>query len=458
MGQEEREENMNNNIIMIDVDNLIPHPDNPRKNLGDLTELSDSIREQGIFQNLTVVPAEDGKYTVIIGHRRLAAAKLAGLKKVPCAVVEMDEDTQFSTMLLENMQRSDLTVLEQADGIQQLQLRGFSLDEIRQKTGFSKSTITLRLKVAALPKKETREAYHHGATLADYIKVSELEHKTDQKELLKYVGNRDFEWKYNALLIEQNKRHNKPRIEEIIKKYKLKELSSNQRWSSNFEQIKSFIFSKETFDEESFVQTIEKNLQSTLLYYFEAYNIVLYEKIKKQKKENPRKSKAEIRADEARAALAEKFKTAYNLRKSFCDNFSDYKTYKTEINEHLLFFAAVWGSDYLGNYTEKIAKKVGCDNYVSSFNYEAIREKNSKIYHWCRKPEAAFIVCTALMNDSKDLTAVGYSWGKDMPTYQPNVKLEMIYVFLVSLGYQLSTEEQQLIDGTHELYGKDDTK
>lgn len=444
---------MNNNIIMIDVDNLIPHPDNPRKDLGDLTELSDSIREQGIFQNLTVVPAEDGKYTVIIGHRRLAAAKLAGLKKVPCAVVEMDEDTQFSTMLLENMQRSDLTVLEQADGIQQLQMRGFSLDEIRQKTGFSKSTINARLKVASLPANEAKKAYENGATLADYIKVSELEHKTDQKELLEYVGNRDFEWKYNALLIEQNKRHNKPRIEEIIKKYKLKELSSNQRWSSNFEQIKSFIFSKETFDEESFVQTIEKNLQSTLLYYFEAYNIVLYEKIKKPKTEEPKKSKAEIRADEARAALAEKFETAYNLRKSFCDNFSDYKTYKAEINEHLLLFAAVWGGDYNSNFKGKIAKKANCADYASG--YEAVREKYSKIYHWCRKPEAAFIVCTALMNDSKDLTAMGYSWGKDMPTYLPDVKLEMIYEFLVSLGYQLSTEEQQLIDGTHELYGKE---
>lgn len=447
---------MNNNIIMIDVDNLIPHPDNPRKDLGDLTELADSIREQGIFQNLTVVPAEDGKYTVIIGHRRLAAAKLAGLDEVPCAVVEMDEDTQFSTMLLENMQRSDLTVLEQADGIQQLQLRGFSLDEIRQKTGFSKSTITNRLKVAALPKEETREAYNHGATLADYIKAYELESKADQKALLKYVGDRDFEWKYNALLGEQNKRHNKPRIEEIIKKYKLKELLSNQRWSGNYNHLLSVNYSEETFDETVFIQTIEKNLESTLLYYFEAYNISLYEKIKKPKTEKPKKSKAEIRADEARAALAEKFETAYNLRKAFCDNFSDYKTYKAEINEHLLFFAALWGGDYLGNYTEKIAKKVGCDNYVSSFNYEAVREKNSRIYNWCRNPEAAFTVCTALMNDSKDLTTVVYSWGENMPTYQPIVKLELIYEFLVNLGYIMSTEEQQLLDGTHKLYGKDD--
>ena len=122
--------------IMVPVDQIEPHPDNPRKDVGDVTELAESIKKNGIFQNLTILrtPNENGKSTVIIGHRRLAAAKLAGLKKVPCAVVEMDEDTQFSTMLLENMQRSDLTVLEQADGIQQLQMRGFSLDEIRQKT------------------------------------------------------------------------------------------------------------------------------------------------------------------------------------------------------------------------------------------------------------------------------------------------------------------------------------
>lgn len=447
---------MNNNIIMIDVDNLIPHPDNPRKNLGDLTELSDSIREQGIFQNLTVVPAENGKYTVIIGHRRLAAAKLAGLEKVPCAVVEMDEDTQFSTMLLENMQRSDLTVLEQADGIQQLQLRGFSLDEIRQKTGFSKSTINARLKVASLPANEAKKAYENGATLAEYIKIAELEDEKDRIFLLSWAGTNDFEWKYNQAIANRNKMRNLQIAERIIKKYELKELPGHKRWSINYSPIKGFRYNTETFDDQGFEQSIEENIEKSPLYYFDSIEVLLFEKIKKPKTEEPKKSKAEIRADEARAALAEKFETAYNLRKAFCDNFSDYKTYKAAINEHLLFFAAVWGGAYNSNFNGKIAKKVDCADYVSG--YEAVREKNSKIYHWCRKPEAAFIVCTALMNDSKDLTAVGYSWGKDMPPYQPNVKLEMIYVFLVSLGYQLSTEEQQLIDGTHELYGKEKTK
>ena len=82
------------NIQMISLELLHAHKDNPRKQLGDLSELSDSIKQNGIMQNLTVVPAgEAGSkkegYTIIIGHRRAAAAKAAGLTEVPCAVVHM---------------------------------------------------------------------------------------------------------------------------------------------------------------------------------------------------------------------------------------------------------------------------------------------------------------------------------------------------------------------------------
>ena len=64
-------------LVMLSVDKLYPHPDNPRKNLGDLTELSESIKAKGVMQNLTVVPRaeRDGTYTIIIGHRRHGAAK-----------------------------------------------------------------------------------------------------------------------------------------------------------------------------------------------------------------------------------------------------------------------------------------------------------------------------------------------------------------------------------------------
>lgn len=112
----------------IEVEKLHPHPDNPRKEIGDVSELAESIKQNGIFQNLTVVPnmvtgevtgeVWQRGYTVIIGHRRLAAAKVAGLEKVPCVVADMTPKEQLQTMLLENMQRSDLTVYEQAQGFQ----------------------------------------------------------------------------------------------------------------------------------------------------------------------------------------------------------------------------------------------------------------------------------------------------------------------------------------------------
>ncbi len=103
-------------LVYIPVDELHPHPDNPRKELGDLTELAESIKSKGVMQNLTVVPRSEGGYTVIIGHRRSAAAKVAGLTALPCVIVEMSEREQVATMLLENMQRVDLTAYEQAQG------------------------------------------------------------------------------------------------------------------------------------------------------------------------------------------------------------------------------------------------------------------------------------------------------------------------------------------------------
>ena len=90
------ENEKSNVIVSISAQDIYQHPDNPRKDLGDLSELSDSIAKKGIMQNLTVIPGhwdedrnwhEDG-YTLIIGHRRFAAAKQAGIQELPCRVVE----------------------------------------------------------------------------------------------------------------------------------------------------------------------------------------------------------------------------------------------------------------------------------------------------------------------------------------------------------------------------------
>lgn len=147
-------------IVTIGLEHIHPHPDNPRKDLGDLTELAESIKKNGIMQNLTVIPkeGEPGEYITIIGHRRSAAAKLAGVTEAPCRVVEgMTDKEQMSTMLEENMQRNDLTIWEQAQGFQMMLDLGETEDTIAEKTGFSKKTIRHRLNIAKLDSKEERK-------------------------------------------------------------------------------------------------------------------------------------------------------------------------------------------------------------------------------------------------------------------------------------------------------------
>ena len=127
----------NNKIVMIPRSLLHAHPDNPRKDLGDLKELADSIAEHGIMQNLTVVPDEgDGDgYKILIGHRRFAASE-GVLDELPCVVAKgLTDREQVGIMLCENMQRSDLTYLEQAHGFQMMMDLGDTIETISEKTG-----------------------------------------------------------------------------------------------------------------------------------------------------------------------------------------------------------------------------------------------------------------------------------------------------------------------------------
>lgn len=155
-------------IVKLGTHQLYPHPDNPRKDIGDISEMTESVRKNGIMQNLTVIPLsaldeepEDqpdagnispmSDFIVLIGHRRLAAAKAAGIKEIPCRIVsKISKREQISIMLEENMQRSDLTVFEQAQGFQMMFDFGETVETIAEKTGFSKTTVRHRMNLAKL--------------------------------------------------------------------------------------------------------------------------------------------------------------------------------------------------------------------------------------------------------------------------------------------------------------------
>jgi len=138
---------------MIAIDKLDPNPEQPRVEFGDLSELTASIAEKGILEPLLVKPMRlTGRWLIIAGERRWRAAQIAGLKEVPCVEMEVDEGTVAEIALIENMQRKDLTVWEEADGLLSLCDRfGYTHEEVARKVGKSRSTVTEALSIATLP-------------------------------------------------------------------------------------------------------------------------------------------------------------------------------------------------------------------------------------------------------------------------------------------------------------------
>jgi ParB family transcriptional regulator, chromosome partitioning protein len=138
---------------MISVDKLDPNPEQPRVEFGDLTELTASIAEKGVLEPLLVKPNRlTGRWMIIAGERRWRSAQRAGLKEVPCVEMEVDEGTVAEIALIENMQRKDLTVWEEADGLLSLIERfGYSHEDVAKKVGKSRSTVTEALSIARIP-------------------------------------------------------------------------------------------------------------------------------------------------------------------------------------------------------------------------------------------------------------------------------------------------------------------
>jgi ParB family transcriptional regulator, chromosome partitioning protein len=136
---------------MIPTDRLDPNPDQPRTEIGDLTELTASIREKGVLEPLLVKPTM-GRWMIIAGERRWRAATAAGLTEVPCIEMDVDDSAVAEIALIENMQRKDLTPWEEADGLRALCERfGYTHEDVARKVGKSRSTVTEALSIASIP-------------------------------------------------------------------------------------------------------------------------------------------------------------------------------------------------------------------------------------------------------------------------------------------------------------------
>ncbi len=142
---------MSETYEILPVEKLHPAPDNPRRDVGDVTELAASIAAVGILEPLIVTPDGSGGHLIVAGARRFAAAKKAGLPEVPCIVREMTDEERILAMAIENLQRVDLLPLEEAAAFSALAGAGWSQRRIAKEVGRSQAHVSKRMALLALP-------------------------------------------------------------------------------------------------------------------------------------------------------------------------------------------------------------------------------------------------------------------------------------------------------------------
>jgi ParB family chromosome partitioning protein len=171
-------------MLAVPLAQLEPHPLNPRTEIGDVTELARSIREQGLLQPLLVEQVGPARYRILIGHRRHAAAGVAGLTHLPCLVASAKERAAaVETMVVENVQRVALTPLEQAQAFDSLRHMGRSVPDIARRTGLSVGTVQARLLLLDLPADAQQLLAAAELSLGDAVTLARQVRRTGRGEV-----------------------------------------------------------------------------------------------------------------------------------------------------------------------------------------------------------------------------------------------------------------------------------
>ena len=442
-------------VVNMPIEYLVPHPQNPRKDLGNLEELTASIKENGIYQNLTVipvneaVPGEEPKYMVVIGHRRLEAAKRAGLQEVPCAIVRgMSETRQLQTMLLENMQRSDLTVYEQAQGFQQLLDFGMDIEDISQQSGFSKSTIRRRLEIAKLDQNKLKElSSTRQLSLKEFDALAKIKNLEARNEAMEKIGTNDFALAVTCAMDKEKIEAAMPVFLADMERLGIKKFpDSANKYSSKYRRIGSL-------DLYEYEVTKDKIPKKTAGVYYEASyprNVEFY--VKETKKNKAReKSAKDIEKEkcikEAWFKVDAMAATHYELRKAFVENLRGTAKQREAVYMGAYSLIVLRSVAYMS--CGDISKEAGMDNKYFDPRRD---EKAVKLaYESYDNTQKCIEVIYKLFNDNeKEFYANGYRAG--YPEYKFNPRLEAMYHWLTKLGYQMSSEEKLIAAGTHEIF------
>lgn len=450
------------NIVMIPTNKIYSHPDNPRTDLGDLTELTASISSMGILQNLTVVPYDptvhrgvnvigDGSdcYIAVIGNRRLAAATRAKLPAVPAVISNMDFKEQNRVMLVENLQRETLSPFQQAKTIQLMLDLGDSIADVAKQTGFSEATIRNRVALNVFDADTMAKVEGRPATMKDYLDLAKLEDEALRNEVLESIGTADF--RNNLARARSTLRSKKNRdaqisvMDSFAKKIQ-KDVPTTDMilvstiYSSGADQIKV---------------PADKDAVS-YLYTDNGYNIQLWRK--KTANDNAEENLRKQQKDAIRTNLdgiKEASERAAQLRKDFMQQVS-----ATKVKKHLGDIVAAIGAQILTLSTLNYSKVLMQHDILRDIGGVSLDKNNvgdpTSLTGVAQKQgEWTLFALACAMLDSGSY--VNEQWVNDIVgawagLHKANTGLDNLYKLLTSLGYQMSEEEKQLQNGTHPMF------
>lgn len=457
---------MNEKIFYIPREKLYAHPNNPRRNLGDCAELADSIKSMGILQPLVVVrfnPAEHPAiqtddpdcYVTIIGHRRRKGGMMAEISAYPAILREMTLSEQIAAMLVENMDREDLSRQEEAHAIQQMFDLGENLETVCQLTGFSKETIRKRRKLLDLDQEKLAQAEVRGGTLQDYMKLDQIADPALRNTVLDAVGTKDFEAELKRARDLQKRR-------DILRNIAA-ELNAFAEQVEKVDQEAMCYLRNYPWYNKGKVEIPSDSDQVNYYYIVGEEQVDLYmerdfAKESANQAAQDALNKAAENVERRYQELEEVALRAYELRCNFVHNLTPSKVKKG--------FGAIVsrvGWYLVGLASTQVCHRLSIDRFMMGdmlgLNVDSAGVIDPADYEESalRVPEYNLLVTMYLLMESNEHRYHQRNYYEN-GFYNPHINhisnqnLDRIYSLLEALGYVMSNEEAQYRNGTHELF------
>lgn len=237
-------------IRMIPVTKIVPNPQQARSELGNIKELMSSIKEKGVLEPILVRPKK-GKYEIIAGERRYEASKRTGMKEIPCIEMNVTDNEAMEISLIENIQRKDLDVFEEADGLKTLnEIYGYNHSEIAEKIGKARSTITEVINIGSIPLDVRQLCKKYRITSrTTLIEVSKQKNKDNMIKLVKAIGERELKREDTRELSKKIKGLDREKIKRYVYNYRPKD---NKIWRLRIE------FRKQEVEKNEIIRILEE--------------------------------------------------------------------------------------------------------------------------------------------------------------------------------------------------------